>query len=260
MIPGLRDAENRQKKLVEVKEYKNKRTSALRNFVDERLSYSYPYDEENIKTKYSVSELNNAFSKNNTDYAQNIDLEAVKFTEKSEFKIPDFSGAKGSTYGVDKGNLMHFVMQHIDFKKAGESVKSNGKYIDEFIDSMISENKLTGEEGKLINRKQIKEFFSSDLGIKAASSENLQKEKAFTMLHEVEGKKVMVQGVIDCFFEYEGKLIIIDYKTNRNTYGIEETYSVQTALYEKALESALGKAVDEVYLYLFSDGKALKVL
>ena len=260
MIPGLRDAENRQEKLVEVKEYKNKRTSALRNFVDERLSYSYPYDEENIKTKYSVSELNNAFSKNHTDYAKNIDLETVKFTEKSEFKVPDFIGTKGSTYGVDKGNLMHFVMQHIDFKKAGESVKSNGKYINEFIDSMISENKLTGEEGKLINRNQIKEFFSSDLGIKAASSENLQKEKAFTMLHEIEGKKVMVQGVIDCFFEYEGKLIIIDYKTNGNTYGIEETYSVQTAFYEKALESALGKAVDEVYLYLFSDGRALKVL
>lgn len=111
----------------------------------------------------------------------------------------------------------------------------------------------------MVNCDKIKGFFASDIGKRAAVSERLSKEKAFTMLHEIDGKEVMVQGVIDCFFEEAGEVVLIDYKTNRNTDGIEDLYRTQTELYKKAIEESTGKRVKEVYLYLFSRNREIKM-
>ena len=72
-------------------------------------------------------------------------------------------------------------------------------------------------------------------------------------------RSIMVQGVIDCFFEEAGEVVLIDYKTNRNTDGIEDLYRTQTELYKKAIEESTGKRVKEVYLYLFSRNREIKM-
>jgi ATP-dependent helicase/nuclease subunit A len=73
---------------------------------------------------------------------------------------------------------------------------------------------------------------------------------------------VIVQGIIDCYFEEtsdeDGKhIVLVDYKTNYDTAGIEEKYREQMALYKEALEKASGLPVTESYLYLFSEGRAI---
>ena len=75
-----------------------------------------------------------------------------------------------------------------------------------------------------------------------------------------------VQGIIDCFFEEEGQLVLIDYKTThiesaaelaRRAPQLRRTYAAQMEIYRRALEAATGMPVRETYLYLTNLGETL---
>ena len=74
----------------------------------------------------------------------------------------------------------------------------------------------------------------------------------------------MVQGIIDAYFYEEGKIILVDYKTDRVSPGMEgkllEKYRVQLTYYAKALEQLTGVPVAEQYLYSFAVQKELRNL
>ena len=75
----------------------------------------------------------------------------------------------------------------------------------------------------------------------------------------------MVQGVIDCYFEEDGHLVLIDYK---NSYvnkkdrdsalqKLKQTYEGQVRIYQEALEVICQKPVTEACLYLFSENDCI---
>ena len=72
---------------------------------------------------------------------------------------------------------------------------------------------------------------------------------------------MLVQGIIDAYFEEDGKLVLVDYKTDSVTNGQElaERYQTQMLYYTKALEQTLDKKVKEVILYSMSLGEEVKV-
>ena len=74
-------------------------------------------------------------------------------------------------------------------------------------------------------------------------------EKRFEDINE----KVLLHGIIDCYFEEEDGLVLIDYKTDRvrDKEEIRRRYKIQLDMYKKAIEKATGKNVKEVYIYLF---------
>jgi len=68
------------------------------------------------------------------------------------------------------------------------------------------------------------------------------------------GETILVQGVIDLYYiDKNDKLILVDYKTdfvkNGNEREIINRYKKQLEIYKRALENALNKKVDEVYIY-----------
>ena len=72
----------------------------------------------------------------------------------------------------------------------------------------------------------------------------------------------MIHGIIDCFFEEEGEIVLVDYKNDRiwgekNADTLKEQYKIQMYFYKKALEKSTGKKVKEVYLYSFALGEAI---
>jgi ATP-dependent helicase/nuclease subunit A len=81
------------------------------------------------------------------------------------------------------------------------------------------------------------------------------------------GEKIIIQGTIDCYFEEDGKYILLDYKSNyvgdaddeAEIGRIAENYRVQLSLYREALEKIRGVKVEETYLYLFSIGKGVRI-
>ena len=66
----------------------------------------------------------------------------------------------------------------------------------------------------------------------------------------------LVQGVIDAYFEEDGELVLMDYKTDRVTPGDDgqeliRKYHAQLEYYCRTLEQLTGKRVKESYLYSF---------
>ena len=74
---------------------------------------------------------------------------------------------------------------------------------------------------------------------------------------------VLLQGVVDCFFEEDGELVVVDFKTDRVTGEAltqrAETYRPQLAAYAAALEKILEKPVTERILYFFAAGTEISL-
>ena len=105
---------------------------------------------------------------------------------------------------------------------------------------------------------------------KSGSSDflGLQRERPFNLVIEQAGAQSIVQGIIDCFFEEEGELVLVDYKTTgvgsegefaARRESIRERYAMQIDLYRRALEAATGKPVKEAYLYLTNIGETIEM-
>ena len=129
-----------------------------------------------------------------------------------------------------------------------------------FIGSLITEGILTEDEQKALRPEKIAAFFRSDIGKRVCRAKYLKKETPFVIRHEHEGRRVLLQGTIDCWFEEEGKVFLLDYKSNyvdlkdkeKELERLKSEYRPQLKLYKEALENILGKEVSASYLYLFA--------
>ena len=72
---------------------------------------------------------------------------------------------------------------------------------------------------------------------------------------------ILVQGIVDAFFEEDGEIVLLDYKTDKVTSAEELAgrYRGQLKLYQEAVERALGKKVKERLLYSFRLGETVPV-
>ena len=91
----------------------------------------------------------------------------------------------------------------------------------------------------------------------------LEKEKQFVIgipAREMgdwdSGERILIQGIIDAFFEEDGALVLVDYKTDYVTEGeiLKKRYRTQLEYYRRALEQITGSKVKESYLYSFRAG------
>ena len=76
-----------------------------------------------------------------------------------------------------------------------------------------------------------------------------------------EDEMVLVQGIIDVYFEEEGNLILVDYKTDyvQRPDELKDKYRLQFEYYAEALERLLQKKVTEKILYSVHLDKAIKL-
>ena len=77
---------------------------------------------------------------------------------------------------------------------------------------------------------------------------------------EVE-EKILVNGVIDCYFqEADGTLVLVDYKTDHlyQEEAFRKRYEIQLRLYRLALERISGKKVKESLIYSFAMERCIK--
>lgn len=225
--------------------------------LDRKLSFRYPHEAAlHKKSKYSVTE----YSRESKDYE----------LSKEELKVPTFMQSDSEISATQKGTIMHKVMEVIDFKEAYQSIEKNQgeAYLNAQLNQMVEKEMLTSEELEYVEHDKIIRFFKTSIGRRAANAEKLYKEAEFNYIKDSDGIDVMVQGVIDCFFEENGKYILLDYKNSyinpekRETIlqKLKETYGGQIQLYKEALELIKGKPVKACYLYLFSEGKFVPMM
>ena len=228
--------------------------------VKRRLDYEYAYkDELNTKAKYSVSEINNE-AKDKEAYKGKI--------EDRNTRVLKLASADAASIGP----AYHRIMEFVDFKKAvNEAGECDRIYIDERAETLRVNNAISEPVFKALDLRKIYAFFETEIGLRACEAARaglLSKEKPFTLRTEHNGKSVLVQGIIDCYFRDGDELVLLDYKSNRLSYKdreadierIREEYLEQINLYRRALEEGTGLSVKEAYLYLLDKSITISML
>jgi ATP-dependent helicase/nuclease subunit A len=74
-------------------------------------------------------------------------------------------------------------------------------------------------------------------------------------------ESVVVQGIIDCAFEEDGALILLDYKTDRvhETQTLIDRYQAQLQMYKTAMEQCFHTTVREMVIYSFWLGEEIQI-
>lgn len=232
--------------------------------LEERFSYEYPYRFlQEIPGKISVSELKGQVLEGE---------EAVEMfpEEKVEPLIPEFMQKdREELKGAARGTAYHRVLEHLDY-----SCADSPEAIREQIERMKEKGRIDEEMAQSVREKQIFWFVTSHLGMRMKKAEERQKlwrEQQFVISIPANEKNplwdmnqtILLQGIIDGYFEEEDGLVLVDYKTDYVEKGKEQElvnkYQKQLFYYARALEKLRGKKVKEAYLYSFGAGKALKV-
>ena len=88
---------------------------------------------------------------------------------------------------------------------------------------------------------------------KCALEGTLRREQPFVLGVEEAGETVLVQGIIDVYFEEPDGLVVLDYKTDRirTAEELREKYHAQLDYYGEALERLTEKKVKEKIIYSF---------
>ncbi|XVG95528.1 UvrD-helicase domain-containing protein [Eubacteriales bacterium KG125] len=273
--------------------------------VAKRLSYKYPYSiYKGIIPKYTATGLNELSSAEKCNIAPEDEFRVRQCNE--DFALlskPKFLVKDVEKYGVmnaaERGSIYHKIFEFCQYSRA---VEEGLNYLEVLIKQLISNEIIDENMANQIHLKHIDDFFKSDLAKRMAKAEEegkLHKEQSFILsipisdpiledfIQDLElstegeesirvvdnDERVIVQGVIDAFFEEtnieeDSYFVIVDFKSNQiredkveeEKFRIKSKYDKQMQVYKRALEAGIGIVSDdklkvkETYIYLV-DGK-----
>lgn len=249
------------------------------NHLKEKFAYVYPHEAlSRLYTKTSVSELKKAAMEE-----EEIPVMFETDDVEKEYLPAFMRGEKTLHEGAARGSAMHRLLELLDFSKYADAaqdlnaIKGQGtteclhtaddlqKLLEEDIRQFVANGRLGSEYARLISTNKVVTFLQSSLVRRMAVAQKerkLFKEQPFVM--EVGAamlnpafppqEKVLIQGIIDVYFEEEDSIIILDYKTDRVSTSEEllDRYRSQLDYYEEAVEKLTGKRVKEKVIYSFA--------
>ena len=224
------------------------------------LSYRYPYAEQTaFPAKLTATQLK----------GRAIDEEISENTtlppRLRNLCKPKFLAGKTALTGAERGTALHLVMQDLDF-----FCEPNEQSVRAQIEAMRAQRKLTEEQANAVDVHAIVRFLRSDLAVRIRKSKQVEREYRFSLLRPVRDfssldadDSVLLQGVVDCFFEEDGELVVVDFKTDHVSRAQlderAEHYRPQLEAYSMALTRVMGKKVKEKVLYFFSAGEEVRL-
>ncbi len=223
--------------------------------INASYNYKYPHmDDLRLNTKMSVSELKKKdFEKEDEETAFLPTIPVFMEKEKEE---------KG---GAAAGTAYHRVLELLSFDR-----DMSKDEIYDFPEKLAKEGRMDADAAAVVKGYDLKRLLDSELGKrmkKAAANGKLYREKQFVLgipAREMgdwnSDERVLIQGIIDAYFEEDDKLILVDYKTDHvdNPEILIKRYKTQIDYYTRALEQITEKKVIEKYLYSFRFG-AIKI-
>ncbi len=172
---------------------------------------------------------------------------------ESTLSRPAWMGEKGMT-PAERGTALHEFMQFADFQAASEDPGAE-------LRRLVEGAYLTPEQAEAVELPRVRAFLESPLGRRVLSSPHVERERRFTAmipaslaepeLRGAQGESVVLQGAVDCLFEEDGRLCVLDFKTDRvkTMNELWDRYAPQLRLYAAAMEEVAGKRVGEMILY-----------
>ena len=225
---------------------------AYRAQLEKLASCRYPWqDDLRLNTKLSVSDIKKE--------GEEESLEESAFLPT----IPKFlSDEKDEGQGARRGTAYHRAMELLEFHKIRTK-----QDIREQLDRFAEEGRMTADARALVRESVIWPFFQSNLGRRMADAQRegrLKKESQFVIgipAREIgdwdSDELVLIQGIMDAFFEENGELILVDYKTDyaEQEETLIERYKLQLDYYRRALMQMENKPVKETLIYSFRLGE-----
>jgi len=217
---------------------------------DEAVFFEYPKKERTeLPLKVTVS------------YANKLTKESGE--AHSHFSVDDIDSFEDKYSGSEYGTYFHKMFELCDIEaiKNGESVKN-------VTDRLFSENKIEYTPYAEEAQKGIEAFFETSLGKELLKSKNIKKESPFLVkikAHEIFETKaedeILLQGTTDCYFEKDGEIILLDFKTDKNPdeNKIRKNYEKQIKLYSYALEKVTGMKVSKRFIYTAKNSGIIEI-
>jgi len=211
--------------------------------VKDELEYEYTYKNSiSIPTKISVTKIKELQNK----------VEKEKVTT---LPIPNFlRDDVDKITSAQKGTLIHLCMQKLNPKK-----QYNLNDIKELVEELQIKKIITENEAKAINVFKVLNVTKSNLWNQMREAKLIEQEKPFyinipakEIYNEEIEENVLVQGIIDLYYiDKNDNLVLVDYKTDyvEKEGELIEKYKLQLDIYKRALEAALKRKVDKVYIY-----------
>jgi ATP-dependent helicase/nuclease subunit A len=200
------------------------------------------------------------------------------FDEAKILEIEEFFESKSKITGADKGTATHLFLQFCDFENAEKLGVKNE------LARLVEKRFIAPQVAELINIKQLEKFFESEFYNTLKNAKKTYREQRFNILlpashftqdeefkSEIDKEEILVQGVIDLFFEDEnGNIILCDYKTDYLApkelrdealviQKMKDRHGKQLEYYAMAIERFLGKSPNKILIYSLPYGEAVKI-
>ena len=277
--------------------------SAILDAWEARFDFKYPYEHlTTLPSKISVSDLHPAV----LDHQLDIEEDDMRFSEEDTqlrlrlghlaqrdaaddmsamvekwlSRTPAFCRTEETetVSAAERGTATHLFLQFCDMERARrDGVRAEAIRLTE-------QRFLPPHVAQEIREDQLTRFFASDFYERLRRARRVWREQRFQLLlpaesftqneddaRELSGEVLLVQGVIDLFFEAEdGKLILCDYKTDALTREerrdpsqaakkLIARHERQLSYYAQALEQLCGRRPDEVLIYSLPLGDAIRL-
>lgn len=179
------------------------------------------------------------------------------------FRRPDFSARERRLTAAERGTATHRTLQYLHFADARtpEGIRAQ-------VQALAARGLLTAREAQAVNTASLLQLMRTPLGAALAAAEaagTLRREFRFSLLCPAETffpgageEQVLLQGVVDAWFETPDGLVIVDYKTDRiHPDAVPERtayYAAQLRAYAGAMARITGRPVCRRTLYFLHCG------
>ncbi len=181
--------------------------------LNKTLDFVYPWaGSESLPSKLTATELKDPLS---------ADADAASMT--AELPEPTFRRARPgkarALTAAQRGTATHTFLQHLDFSRAGTLDALTGE-----ADRLLAEGRIDAQERAVLDLPAVQKLFASPLGQRLRAAPDLRREFRFQLLcaasdyfpEAAQDDELLLQGVVDCCFtEPDGRITVVDYKTDR---------------------------------------------
>lgn len=222
------------------------------------LEHVYPYARETaLPSKVTATQLKGRA------LDQEISENAAHTPYLRPLSQPRFRQEGAGLTPAEQGTATHLALQYLDFSDSDVSGQ---------LERLTARQLLSSEQAAAVDTAALERFLQSSLAGEIRAGHNVLREYRFTLLIDASlydpaasaGDEMLLQGVVDCCFETEQGITVVDFKTDRvfreeDLARRAEEYRPQLEAYSRALEKVLEKPVVRRVLYFLAPGREVEL-
>lgn len=218
---------------------------------------------EEIKRRLSLKYNNTALTE------IPVKVSVSELAHKDESRIYSFSSrpaflSEDDMTAAQKGTAIHTLMQFADYNSFVNNPQSE-------IERLVNGRFLTKAQADIADINKILNCFNNSEMRKFLAAEKTFREYRFAVkikaadiydsLPTSSDDEILLQGAVDCAYVEDGKVVIIDYKTDRvkTMAELKERYEKQLKLYSYAMKISTGLEVSRCVIYSFTLNDTIEV-